>query len=180
MVQFALFAILAQSKPAPPADVDVWYCPYIEVVGHTPFDHTPRGTYDVRDAFGGTFGSVGGEQGRIVFEDDSGGPSQPDFIEWSTKEPVVINRLVVAWQDDAPGNNWRNLSHFWIYGRGIGDSKWNICGNRTLPLTSEDTRWRRGSRLHSTSSSGRSSSAAARPTRRRSARAFARSRPTAT
>jgi hypothetical protein len=135
MVQFALFAVLALSKQAPPTDVDVWFCPNIEVTSHSPFDDQPgRGAYDARDAFGGSFGTMPHEQGHVVFQDDSGGPSHPDFIEWSTKEPVVINRLVFSWQDDAPGNDWRNLAHFWIMARGSAAEPWKILWQENTPL----------------------------------------------
>ncbi|HWA84149.1 MAG TPA: hypothetical protein VG820_11970 [Fimbriimonadaceae bacterium] len=135
MVQFALLAALSHSgQTAASQDVDVWFCPYIEVTGHTPFDDAPgRGAYDARDAFGGTFGSMPHEQGHVVFQDDSGGPSTPDFIEWNTKQPVVINRLVFSWQDDTPGNDWRNLARFWIYGRRSTSDNWDVLWQENTP-----------------------------------------------
>src|SRR5579871_3647901 len=104
MIQLAIAAALTTLQVK---DVDVWFVPNIDVTDHSPFDHTPNGTYDARDVFGGTFGSVPHEWGHVVFEDDSGGTGQPDFIEWTTKAPVSINRILFTWQDDSPGNNWR-------------------------------------------------------------------------
>lgn len=134
MVQLALLAVLAHSSQAAVQDVNVWFCPNIEVTGHTPFDDAPgRGTYDARDAFGGTYGTMPHEQGHIVFQDDSGGPSTPDFMEWQTKQPVVINRLVFSWQDDTPGNDWRNLARFWIYGRRTAGDSWDVLWQENTP-----------------------------------------------
>jgi len=133
MVQLAFLAVLGLTSQAPAPDVDVWFCPYIDVVGHSPFDHTPPGKYDVRDVFGGNYGSVPGEHGRVVFEDDSGGPGFRDFIEWNTKDPVVINRLMISWQDDSPGNDWRNLVHFWILGRSAPSGDWSILWQENTP-----------------------------------------------
>jgi len=133
MVQIALLALLGFASQATLHDVDVWFCPYIEITGHTPFDHTPTGVYDARDVFGASAGTVRGEAGRVVFEDDSGGPGQPDFIEWNTKAAVAIQRLIVSWQDDTPGNNWRNLAHFWIYGRKTVAEPWQILWQEETP-----------------------------------------------
>lgn len=135
MVQFALLSVIGLSSQTPAIDTDVWYCPYIDVTAHSALDRTPApAAYDVRDAFGGTFGNVRGEGGHIVFEDDSGGPSHPDFIEWNTKSPVVINRLVFSWQDDSPGNNWRNLSHFWFYARKSAGDRWKVIWQGDTPI----------------------------------------------
>ena len=133
MVQLALLAVFGLSSQAPLPDVDVWYYPYVEVTGHSAFDHTPPGKYDARDVFGGDYGSVSGAHRRVIFEDDSGGPGQPDFIEWNTKEPVAIDRLVISWQDDVPARDWRNLAHFWVKGRRAGDGPWTILWQQNTP-----------------------------------------------
>jgi hypothetical protein len=133
MVQFALFAAIGLAKQAQAADVNVWYCPYIDILDVTPLDDSGGAHYDPRDMFGGTFGNMPHEQGHVVFEDNNGGPGHPDFVEWNTKNPVVINRLVFSWQDDAPGANWRNLAHFWIYGRRTASEPWKILWQENTP-----------------------------------------------
>ncbi|MFI5385740.1 MAG: hypothetical protein ACHQ50_06425 [Fimbriimonadales bacterium] len=134
MVQFALIAAFVLSSQPPPTETDVWYWPYIDVTDHSPFDHTPAPAgYDARDMFGGTASTVPHEQGHVVFEDDSGGPGEPDFVEWNTKDPVVIDRLVISWQDDAPGNDWRNLARFWILGRRTTGDKWQVLWQENTP-----------------------------------------------
>ncbi len=134
MVGLALFAALGLHNQAAPRDTDVWFCPYIQVTGHTPFDQTPGpNCYDARDMFGGTFGTARGEQGHVVFEDNSGGPGFRDFVEWNTVSPVVINRLIFSWQDDSPGNNWRNLSQFQIMARRTDGENWRVLWQENTP-----------------------------------------------
>ena len=133
MVQFALFAVLGLSSQAQQPDVNVWFCPNVEVTDHSAFDRTPAGRYDARDVFGADYGSVAGEHGHIVFEDDSGGAGQPDFIEWNTKSPVEIDRLVFAWQDDSPGRDWRNLARFRILARQTTGDNWQVLWQENTP-----------------------------------------------
>lgn len=134
MVQLALLSFIGLSAQPPAPDVDVWFCPRIEVTGYTPLDQSPSpAAYDIRDAFGGTYGNVSHEGGHIVFEDNTGGAGHPDFIDWNTKFPVLINRMVFTYQDDSPGKNWRNLSHFWIYARRFGDENWKIIWQDNTP-----------------------------------------------
>jgi hypothetical protein len=132
MVQFAVLAALGLTEQTTP-DINVWFCPRIEVTDYTPLDDSGGNHYDIRDAFGGTYGNMPHEQGHIVFEDNSGGPGQPDFIDWTTKDPVVINRIIFSWQDDSPGANWRNLAHFWIYSRRSASEPWKILWQENTP-----------------------------------------------
>lgn len=126
---------LAQQQRPEVTERNVWFVPYVQVTGNSPLDQTPGGHYDPRDVFGGQYGNVDGERGHVVFEDDNGGPGQPDFIEWTTKEPTKINRLVVSWQDDSPGNNWRNLARFVIQGRQSDGEAWTTIWQENTPMS---------------------------------------------
>ncbi len=131
----ALVVLSSQGqKSAPAAEHNVWFCPYIEVTSHSPFDQTPAGSYDARDAFGGSYGSVKGEVGHVVFEDDDEALGKEDFIEWHTKEAVEISRLIFSWQDDAPGNSWRNLARFAILGRRNAAGEWTLLWAENTPM----------------------------------------------
>lgn len=134
MISFALFAGIVLSQKPAAQDFNVWFCPHIEVTDHSALDRSPGpAAYDARDAFGGTYGNVAHEGGHIVFEDDDGGAGQPDFIEWTTKDPVSIHRLLVSWQDDTPGNNWRNLARFVISARRTSADAWKVIWQENTP-----------------------------------------------
>lgn len=136
MSSLALFAALTVVQQKAEVKLrNVWFCPFIEVTSNSPLDQTPNGTYDIRDAFGGTYGTVRGEGGHVVFEDDNGGPGQPDFIEWNTKEAAQIERLIFCWQDDSPGNNWRNLARFTLMGRRSNSGEWTTLWQENTPMS---------------------------------------------
>lgn len=105
------------------------------VTSHSGLDHDPPAgdPYDIRDLFGGHFGTYANEPERVVFHDGSGGIGFVDFVEWESPSALAIKRFTMAWADDNPGNNWRNLAHFSLFGKLNADDSWTSLSGGDTP-----------------------------------------------
>lgn len=87
--------------------------------------------FDIRDIFGAHFGTIAWEPGATTFADGNA-EGFVDWVEWTTAKPVVVGRVLLKYADDYPGNMWRTLKEFRLFGK-VGGT-WKELAQRHLPI----------------------------------------------
>ena len=105
------------------------------VTSHSELDHDPPAgnPYDIRDLFGGSYGTYAPEPQRVVFYDGSGGTGYVDNVEWQSPSALGIRRFTMAWGDDHPSNDWRTLAHFTLFGKLTATDAWTALYDTATP-----------------------------------------------